>query len=49
MVQNLAIGSYLPKNQEQAFNKFEFEHKKKQKWYNFVYLFLFNWKQGLGF
>ena len=33
MVQNLTIGSYLPKNQEQAFNNFEFEikHKKKQK------------------
>ena len=44
MVQNLAIGSYLSKNQEQAFNNFEFEikHKKKQKQYNFVYPFHFN-------
>ena len=33
MVQNLTIGSYLPKNQDQDFNNFEFEikYKKKQK------------------
>ena len=27
----LAIGSYLSKNQEQAFNNFEFEIKRKKK------------------
>ena len=31
MVQNLTLGSYLTKNQEQAFNEFEIKHKKKQK------------------
>ena len=31
MDQKLAIGSYLSKNQEQAFNNFEFEIKRKKK------------------